>query len=188
MNDFLRSVMEQPAHFSLPDQGYMPRPNLTCVVFTDTMPPAELTTTGFVVVLDGDHVILVNELQRARLEIPGGHVDPGETPPEAALREVYEEVGVIVDNLKPIGYLRQVVHGEKPENYSYPYPISFQQFFMGDIVSVETYVPNDECGMPARLLITDAIEILDPRHAAFISEAVRLRSGLPEPVTSHPAV
>jgi 8-oxo-dGTP pyrophosphatase MutT (NUDIX family) len=176
MNDLLKVIMDQPAHLSVADQGYMPRPNLTCVILTDMMPPANLTTTGFLVLLtDDDHVILANELQRARLEIPGGHIDPGENAIQAAIREAYEEVGVVATDVKPIGYLRQVIHGEKPDGYQYPYPISFQQFFMGKITRIDPYEPNEECGMPAIMRLDDAMDILDPRHVAFIKEAVRLR-------------
>jgi 8-oxo-dGTP pyrophosphatase MutT (NUDIX family) len=34
---------------------------------------------------------------------PGGHIDPGEDCNEAALREVWEEVGLRVDLVGPIG-------------------------------------------------------------------------------------
>ena len=34
-------------------------------------------------------------------ELPGGQVEPGESPAEAAARELFEEVGVQVDELAP---------------------------------------------------------------------------------------
>lgn len=37
---------------------------------------------------------------------PGGHIDPGEDANEAALREVYEEVGLRVELVGPTGWTR----------------------------------------------------------------------------------
>ena len=38
---------------------------------------------------------------------PGGHIDPGEDCNEAALREVWEEVGLTVELLGPLGWAKQ---------------------------------------------------------------------------------
>lgn len=53
--------------------------------------------TGSAIVLDGDGHTLLHRHKRLGIWLqPGGHVDPGETPPEAALREAVEETGVPV--------------------------------------------------------------------------------------------
>lgn len=42
---------------------------------------------------NGGRVLFVEHPERG-WEIPGGHVEPGETPDEAMLRELYEETGL----------------------------------------------------------------------------------------------
>src|SRR5712692_2294872 len=57
-----------------------------------------------VVVLSDDSVLLVRQyrllLDDLSWEIPGGKVDDGETPKEAAIRECLEETGVLCHNVK----------------------------------------------------------------------------------------
>jgi 8-oxo-dGTP pyrophosphatase MutT (NUDIX family) len=45
------------------------------------------------VVVDGDCVLVLRRPGRGEVRLPKGHVDPGETPRAAALREVSEESG-----------------------------------------------------------------------------------------------
>lgn len=35
-----------------------------------------------------------------QLGIPGGKIDPGETPKQALIREVFEELGIVITNLR----------------------------------------------------------------------------------------
>lgn len=44
-------------------------------------------------VVDGDHILLVHHRKAGLWLPPGGHVDPGETPIQAAQREITEELG-----------------------------------------------------------------------------------------------
>jgi 8-oxo-dGTP pyrophosphatase MutT (NUDIX family) len=67
------------------------------------------------VVLRGDEVVVIVPTRRSAdgrkvLALPKGHVDPGETPPQAAQREVREEAGVdatLVDELGEVRYWYQ---------------------------------------------------------------------------------
>ncbi|MDV3220809.1 NUDIX domain-containing protein [Intrasporangium sp.] len=55
-------------------------------------------TTTFVTaafcILDGDRLLTVRKAGSSRFQLPGGKIDPGETPRQAAVREALEEVGV----------------------------------------------------------------------------------------------
>lgn len=45
--------------------------------------------------------------------LPKGHIEPGETPEEAACREIREETGVVAEIITPLGVL-QFVYREEP--------------------------------------------------------------------------
>lgn len=53
---------------------------------------------------DGERVLLVRPSYKPDWEIPGGYVQPGETPRQACAREVHEELGI----KPPIGRLLAV--------------------------------------------------------------------------------
>ncbi len=62
--------------------------------------------------IDGDHVVMVRNYRPALgkwlLEIPGGGIGEGETPEEAARRELREEAGYTAERVVPLGAYRQV--------------------------------------------------------------------------------
>ena len=61
-----------------------------------TVKHATASTFVFCRVRAGWHIGLILHPLFGRLMIPGGHVEPDETPPEAARREVAEESGLVI--------------------------------------------------------------------------------------------
>jgi 8-oxo-dGTP pyrophosphatase MutT (NUDIX family) len=64
-------------------------------------PSRDFTVAVFVV--HDDRVLLHYHQKLARWLPPGGHIEPGELPDEAALREVLEETGVVAALTREIG-------------------------------------------------------------------------------------
>ncbi len=67
-------------------------------------------SAGGVVVRGADVIVIVPTRRAADgsavLALPKGHVDPGETPLQAAEREVREETGVIAEPVRELGEVR----------------------------------------------------------------------------------
>jgi len=68
----------------------------------------ELKDFASVLPLDGDKVVMI-EIHRyprncVSIEIPSGHIEAGETPEQAALRELEEETGYRAGSLTSLGY------------------------------------------------------------------------------------
>jgi 8-oxo-dGTP pyrophosphatase MutT (NUDIX family) len=69
----------------------------------------ELSAGG--VVVRGDEVVVIVPTRRAAdgsrvLALPKGHIDPGETPLQAAAREVREETGIVAEPVRELGESR----------------------------------------------------------------------------------
>ncbi|MBA3379142.1 MAG: NUDIX domain-containing protein [Chloroflexota bacterium] len=75
--------------------------------------------TVAVFVIQHDHVILHPHAKLGIWLPPGGHIDPGELPDEAAIREVLEETGIAVELMGERGigvdYPGQPVQLVRPE-------------------------------------------------------------------------
>lgn len=52
------------------------------------------------IAIHGENIVFCKHKERETIELPGGHIEHGETPLEAAKRELYEETGI--ENVKQI--------------------------------------------------------------------------------------
>lgn len=98
-----------------------------------TPPRSSATSTevsaGGVVVRDGEVIVIVPTRRAADgrkvLALPKGHVDPGETPEQAATREVREEAGVVA---RPVGELGEVRYWYQRDGRPIPKVVTFFLF------------------------------------------------------------
>lgn len=58
-------------------------------------------------IFSAEHVVLMRRFKRGReyYTLPGGSVEPSETPEAACLREIQEETGLMLKGLRPLGTL-----------------------------------------------------------------------------------
>jgi 8-oxo-dGTP pyrophosphatase MutT (NUDIX family) len=70
-------------------------------------------TAAFCLLRDG-HLLTVRKAGSSRFMLPGGKIDPGESPYEAARREVTEEVGLVLPDGAgtPLGRFHDVAANE----------------------------------------------------------------------------
>lgn len=58
----------------------------------------QFTATAYII--EEDKTLLIFHRKLGKWLPPGGHMDPNETPPEAAVREAFEETGLEVEVIK----------------------------------------------------------------------------------------
>lgn len=62
--------------------------------------PSRVSSAAMILENDVGQILIVKANYKPHWTLPGGVVDPGETPKEAAIRETFEEVGVRLDPRK----------------------------------------------------------------------------------------
>lgn len=69
-----------------------------------TAGPGSLEQPVFVVTVSKyrGRALMSRHRERSTWEFQGGHIEPGETPPEAAKRELYEESGALEYDIRPV--------------------------------------------------------------------------------------
>jgi len=100
--------------------------------FADAPLPAAL-----VALWHGDRLLLVFDRYRRCWELPGGTIEPGETPRQAAVRELREEAGFVTEALTFAGFARFVLGAERRAEYAAVYTARVTP-------QDERFTPNEE--------------------------------------------
>jgi 8-oxo-dGTP pyrophosphatase MutT (NUDIX family) len=109
-------------------------PHRSDLVASTELPAYELISTAFVLIFDRSSRVLLRYADlptRGGWDLPGGHVEPGETPIEAAIREVDEETGwpIQASDLTVLGWNRITLQTPKPPGFRYPHPVGYLAYF-----------------------------------------------------------
>lgn len=119
-----------------------------------------VTASAFVVDTDTKTALLIYHNGLGQWLQPGGHIDPGETPVQAALRELREETGVI-GCLRTTAILDVDVHriGQNPKKGEPEHYHLDVRFLMTADSNSLVEIEIDECGgyqwVPLRVLIEE---------------------------------
>lgn len=151
----------------------LPLPNETRLVLSDQMPDQKLITCSFVLAFKEGKLLLTNLNERG-WDIPGGHIEFGESPAEAMKREVYEETGALISTAELIGFEMIRLHSAKPEGHKYPFPDSYMVFYCAEVIELMDFQGNTESS--GRGLFTKDEAVLIPwvqEHIELYEEALR---------------
>ena len=98
---------------------------------SDDLPPIALVTTVRAVVFQDSHVLVIEDADGNVHLTPGGRCETGETLEETLRREVLEETGWTLQEVRLLGLLHFHHLVDKPEGYRYPYPDFVQLIYTG---------------------------------------------------------
>lgn len=99
---------------------------------TPETPPAELITSVRSVAFRRGAVVVVDDSVGGSHVMPGGRMEPGETIAQTLEREVLEECGWTVTDVRPLAFGHFHHLSPKPDGYRYPYPDFLHLVFMGE--------------------------------------------------------
>ncbi|NUS06010.1 MAG: NUDIX hydrolase [Nonomuraea sp.] len=91
------------------------------MILSSALPPADRTTSAFAFVSDDTGRTLLTCVDVRGWDVPGGHVEPGESATEAAARELQEETGLLLEPsaLSVFAWQRVELLGPAPAGYRY---------------------------------------------------------------------
>ncbi|NUR87205.1 MAG: NUDIX hydrolase [Nonomuraea sp.] len=91
------------------------------MILSSDLPPAGRTTSAFAFVSDSAGRTLLTRVDARGWDVPGGHVEAGESAVEAAVRELQEETGLLLEpsELSIFAWQRVELLGPAPAGYRY---------------------------------------------------------------------
>lgn len=98
---------------------YWPKTHSRVEFFPVTASP-RLPITAVKIYAFRDGKLLLTNIANRGWDLPGGHIEPDETPDQAVVRELQEEAGAQAESFELIGYLKITNEKENEHNKKYP--------------------------------------------------------------------
>jgi 8-oxo-dGTP diphosphatase len=115
---------------------------------------------------DGEvEILLVHRTQHQDVSLPKGKVDPGETLPETAVREIAEETGLSVGLGAPLGIVEYVLPNGRPKQVYY-WAAAVEE----TAIANSTFESNDEIERLSWMTLSAAREVLSYPHDVDVVE------------------
>ncbi|MEJ0065462.1 MAG: NUDIX domain-containing protein [Caulobacteraceae bacterium] len=140
--------------------------------------PSDLTLSARAVVFKGSQVVVVRQNDGLHHIEPGGGLEPGETLEVAARREVLEETGWTIRDLKPLGVHHFRPLGEPQTTFRYRWGDFLQTIFVAEAVSYSRAAKDmTQIELGSRLIsIRRALAALPAHQATLLSAAIARRA------------
>ncbi|MFD3675867.1 NUDIX domain-containing protein [Streptomyces sp. NPDC058613] len=143
-----------------------------CDIVQTPEPTRETVAAGVLLFDEQDRVLLVDPTYKAGWEFPGGVVEPGEAPARAGVREVAEELGLVLDRLP--GLL--VVDWESPRPPGYGgLRLLFDGGRLDAPAAARLRLPGPELRAWRFVTEDEAADMLPPYRHARLRGALRAR-------------
>ncbi len=132
-----------------------------------TFPKKELLSAVFLIALDGSKILAVKN--ERGWEIPGGHIEEGETEEEALIREVKEEAGAsfhdqkllaIIESSNQDKYKDKVMLVYTTSNFKLEEFVTSEDSFEREVIEIEEFLQRYKEAVDLRELILKAQELL----------------------------
>jgi 8-oxo-dGTP pyrophosphatase MutT (NUDIX family) len=142
----------------------------------DADPPVEYVTSVRCIVLRGDQVLVVRDPEELHI-IPGGRRERDESFEQTAMREVSEETGWLVGNLRLVGVKHFYHLSPKPARHPYPFPVFLQLIYTGEPLRYDAAARESngwELGAEFVAITSSTISTLRMSDRHFLTAARRL--------------